>query len=234
MPYKPVLAIVIPVYNEEQRLPILLKDWQPVLKATGVPYKLILIDDGSRDNSLKLLQQMAGDDPCLEVHTQPNAGHGPAILKGYRLAVAQADWIFQIDSDHQLETDAFPRLWEQKAGYDLLLGQRQEKNASSGRRWISRLSKWSVRCFFGPAVRDVNSPYRLMRGECLRPALEKIPANSFAPNVLLTSWFIRKKHRIFVVPVDARKVDVRSSRMSRYFFIGALRSFQQLILFRIK
>jgi glycosyltransferase involved in cell wall biosynthesis len=234
MPYKPVLAVVIPVYNEEQRLPLLLNDWQPVFKATGVPYRLILIDDGSRDNSLEMLRKLAADDPSLEVHTQPNAGHGPAILKGYRLAAAESDWVFQIDSDHQLETDAFPRLWAQKDGYHLLLGQRREKNASQGRRWISRLSKWSVRWFFGPAVRDVNSPYRLMRSECLRPALEKIPANSFAPNVLITSWFIRKKHRIFVTPVEARKVDVRSSRMSRYFFIGALRSFQQLILFRIK
>jgi dolichol-phosphate mannosyltransferase len=234
MPYKPVLAIVIPVYNEEQRLPVLLEDWQPLFRNSGVPYKLILIDDGSKDNSLGLLQRLAADDPSLEVHTQPNAGHGPAILKGYRLAAAEADWVFQIDSDHQLETDAFPQLWAQRAGYDLLLGQRREKNASPGRRWISRLSKWSVRWFFGPAVRDVNSPYRLMRSECLLAALEKIPANSFAPNVLITSWFIRKKRRIFVTGVDARTTGVRSSRMSRYFFIGALRSFQQLILFRLK
>jgi len=234
MPYKPLLAIVIPVYNEEQRLPILLQDWEPVFEATGVPYRWILIDDGSKDKSLQLLKKLAADDPRLEVHTQPNAGHGPAILKGYALAVKEAGWVFQIDSDHQLEPDAFPRLWAQKDSYDLLLGQRRDKNASPGRRWISRLSKWSVRWFFGPAVRDVNSPYRLMRSECLLPALQKIPANSFAPNVLITSWFIRKKHRIFVTGVEARKVDVRSSRMSRYFFIGALRSFQQLIVFRIK
>jgi dolichol-phosphate mannosyltransferase len=235
MPYKPALSVVIPVYNEAANLPALLRDWQPVFRETVVEYTIILIDDGSKDNSLRLLQTLAAGDPRLEVHTQPNAGHGPAILNGYHRAIAAGSaWIFQIDSDHQLETGAFRQLWANRKDYDLLLAQRQEKNASPGRQWVSRFTGWSVRLFFGAGVSDINSPYRLIRSESLQPALKKIPADSFAPNVLITAWFIKKKCRIFITSVSPMKEGLRQSRMNRYFLRGVLRSFGQLILFRIK
>jgi len=129
---------------------------------------------------------------------------------------------------------AFRELWVNKEGYDLLLAQRRDKNASSGRQWISRFTGWSVRLLFGSGVSDINSPYRLMRSSALQPALQKIPADSFAPNVLLTAWFIKKKYRIFIATVNPMKEGGRKSRMNRYFLRGALRSFRQLIAFRVK
>src|ERR1700722_14731527 len=100
MSNNPVLAVVIPVYNEEGNLLSLLRDWQPVFRELSVPYQLIFIDDGSTDESAGGLRELQGTDPSVEVITQANAGHGPAILRGYRLAV-DAEWVFQIDSDHQ-------------------------------------------------------------------------------------------------------------------------------------
>src|SRR5580692_2716366 len=117
----PTLAVVIPVYNEQDNLIPLLQDWQPVFQETRVPYLLIFIDDGSTDNSLRLLEQVS--DPAVRVITQPNSGHGPAVLRGYRLAL-DAEWVFQIDSDHQLDPGAFQDLWSNRDQYDLLLAER--------------------------------------------------------------------------------------------------------------
>lgn len=235
MPSKPTLSVVIPVYNEADKLKALLGDWQTVFKNTGVAYNIILIDDGSKDNSLSILKKLAATDPALDIHTQSNAGHGPAILNGYHRAIdGGAEWIFQIDSDHQLETTAFRNLWANKEDFDLLLAQRRDKNATQGRQWISRFTGWSVRLLFGAGVSDINSPYRLMRSKALQPALQRIPADSFAPNVLITAWFIKKKYRIFIATVNPMKDGGRKSRMNRYFLRGALRSFRQLIAFRIK
>jgi dolichol-phosphate mannosyltransferase len=232
-PGGPALAVVIPVYNEEKNLGALLRDWQGVLGRIGAPYTIILIDDGSKDGSLRMLREMQEKDARLEVYSQPNAGHGPAILKGYRLGLL-AEWVFQIDSDHQLDEGAFRTLWDNREGYDLLIGQRREKNASAARQVVSRLSTLMVRILVGGSVRDVNSPYRLMRAACLETALGKIPANSFAPNVLITSWFVRRKYRIFTTVVENRGEGQRFSRMSAYFLRGVLRSSLQTILFRLK
>ncbi|HEV9036360.1 MAG TPA: glycosyltransferase family 2 protein [Puia sp.] len=233
IPQKTELAIVIPVYNEEQNLRALFRDWQPVFKASGASYRIIAIDDGSADDSVRLLQSLQSENPVISIHTQPNSGHGAAILKGYRLAL-DAEWVFQMDSDHQLDTGAFVRLWANRNDYDLLIAQRADRNASKGRRWISRFSTGMVRMLYGRGVTDVNSPYRLMRSQVLRSALEKIPAGSFAPNVLLTSWFILKKRRIFTTTVELRNDGLRRSRLNRYFLRGSFRSCIQTILFRIR
>jgi glycosyltransferase involved in cell wall biosynthesis len=228
------LAVVIPVYNEEQHIAALLKDWQPVFDATGVPYRVILIDDGSKDRTPELLKALQEKDASLSIYTQPNAGHGPSILRGYRLAL-DAEWVFQIDSDHQLEMYAFCELWSSRNQYDLLLAERKEKNANFSRRCISFISGLIFHTLFGRAVNDVNTPYRLIRSESLCEALTKIPADSFAPNILLTAWFVGKKRRIFTTKTGLRGgLQQRTSKMNGYFLLGALRSALQTLLFRIK
>jgi dolichol-phosphate mannosyltransferase len=155
-------------------------------------------------------------------------------LKGYRLAL-EAEWVFQIDSDHQLDTAAFANLWANRENKDLLIAERMEKNATAGRNRLSSLSRFMVQLLYGCQVKDVNSPYRLMRAAQLRPALERIPSGSFAPNILITSWFVAKKGRIFTSIVEVRKEgSLRQSKLSGYIFRGALRSAFQTILFRIR
>ena len=228
------MAIVIPVYNEAENLPALLSDWQPVFQSTGASYRVILIDDGSADGSLALLQQLQSENPTLSVHTQPNAGHGPAILKGYRLA-KDAEWVFQIDSDHQLDTARLRPAWANRERYDLLIAERRENNASLARRCVSRVTAKLVHLLYNAGIRDVNCPYRLMRCSFLQKAIDRIPARAFAPNVLLTGWFLAKKVRIFTTVTGRRKEGVqRQSRMNPYFLKGVWQSTIQMIQFRRK
>jgi len=234
MPDSPTLAIVIPVYNEQENLIPLLEDWLPVFKATGATFRVIFIDDGSTDQGHVRLCRIREEEDSIEVITQVNAGHGPAILRGYGQAL-DAEWVFQIDSDHQLDPAAFRDLWNNRDRYDLLLAERVDKNASRGRRLVSGISRGIVHVLFGPAVNDVNSPYRLMRAARLREALQKVPGRSFAPNILVTGWFILKKSRIFTTGVMPRGgAPRRRSRLNGYFLRGAIRSAIQTLLFRIR
>jgi dolichol-phosphate mannosyltransferase len=232
-PQKPLLAIVIPAYNEAEHIPGLLRDWQPVFNATGVPYTIIFIDDGSTDDSQTLLKSLQTANPHLQVHRQKNAGHGPAIIKGYNIA-GEAEWVFQIDSDHQLDPAAFEKLWEQRENYDLLLAQRNEGHNAAARRMLSRTAVAMVQLLYGAGIEDANCPYRLIRGTHLQEALKKVPPGSFAPNILLTSWFIRKKSRIFTTVVNRREEGQRPSTISGYMIRGALLSGLQTILFRLR
>jgi dolichol-phosphate mannosyltransferase len=234
MPNSPTLAVVIPVYNEQENVMSLLRDWQPLFRETAVPYQAIFIDDGSTDNSLRLLEQV--NDPSIRVVIQLNAGHGTAILRGYRLALAlDAEWIFQIDSDHQLDPAPFAELWNIRDRYDLLVAEREDKDAGFGRRLISGISRGIVHLLYGTAVNDVNSPYRLMRAARLREALQKIPAATFAPNVLITAWFVLKKSRIFTTKTRPRGgAGRRRSRLNGYILRGAIRSAFQTLMFRLR
>ncbi|HET6254200.1 MAG TPA: glycosyltransferase family 2 protein [Puia sp.] len=244
MPDQPSLAVVIPVFNEQENLAPLLNDWLPVFRQATAHYRIILVDDGSTDQSLPVLREMQRHEPSIEVITQANAGHGPAILRGYRMAVrlpgpgpanSDAEWVFQIDSDHQLDPAAFRELWDNRDRYDLLLAERVDKNASAGRRLISGISRCIVHGLYGPIVDDVNSPYRLMRSARLSEALLKIPARSFAPNILITAWFVRRKRRIFTMAVTPRgAAGLRRSKLSGHIWRGAIRSAVQTVLFRLR
>ncbi len=228
------LQVVIPVYNEEANLPALMEDWRQTFAAIPVRYRFLFIDDGSTDGSLPLLKTMQETTPDMQVYSQPNAGHGPAILTGYRLAL-DSEWILQLDSDHQLDPSAFTRLWQHRQGYDLLIGQRQDKNAAIGRTCVSKISAALVRLLYGRGIKDVNSPFRLFRSSRLAEALTQIPAQSFAPNVLLTAWFLAKGAPVWTMPVTLRSnTPLRRSRITGYFLKGSLRAFFQTILFRFR
>lgn len=228
------LAVVIPVFNEEKNIGELLRDWQATLQAIPVRYRFIIINDGSTDNSLPILQSIAGQTPELEIHTQPNAGHGPAILNGYRRAL-DCEWIFQIDSDHQHDPAVFATLWKNRNEFDFLLGERKEKNATPARKTVSFVSTGIVRLLYGNRVKDVNSPYRLMRRTLLKPAMSGVPGNSFAPNILLTAWFVFFKVRIFTIALGHRTGGIqRPSKMNFYILRGCFQSIFQTILFRFR
>ena len=228
------LKVVIPVYNEEASLPALMDDWRQVFAAIPVRCRFLFVDDGSTDGSLSLLRTLQQATPDIVIHSQPNAGHGPAILAGYQMAL-DAEWIFQLDSDHQLDPSAFARLWQHRQQYDLLVGQRQDKNATFGRRCVSTASSSLVRLLYGRGIKDVNSPFRLFRSSRLAEALPHIPAQSFAPNVLLTAWFLAKGAPVWTMPVPLRtNTPLRKSRMNGYFLKGSLQALLQTILFRFR
>jgi len=236
------LTVVIPVFNEEKSIVGLLQDWHNTFQSIPVRYHFLIVDDGSGDNSGPILQSMKEQLPDIEIHTQTNAGHGPAILAGYRQALGidppttpAPEWIFQIDSDHQHDPSVFTTLWKNRHSFDFLLGERMDKNATLPRQFVSGISRWTVRFFYGPKVKDVNSPYRLMRSSELKEALPFIPRNTFAPNILLTAWFVFFQTRIFTTALGNRSEGIRrQSKMNRYFLRGCFQSIFQTILFRFR
>ena len=97
------LCVVMPVYNEEDAIGPVLKKWTVALDALSVDYVIRPYNDGSKDKSLQVMQDVAKDLPCVDVRDKINGGHGNTILTGYRDAVSDGyDWVFQIDSDDEI------------------------------------------------------------------------------------------------------------------------------------
>lgn len=227
------LSIVIPVYNEASAILKLLGDWSKVFDELNVSYQFIFINDGSFDNSADILRRERKSNNKIVIIDQSNMGHGPAIIKGYRMALP-SKWIFQIDGDHQYSPETFIDLWKNREHYDLLIGERVQRNESMARNIISAIARLSVKLLCKDGIKDVNSPYRLMRSAELANAIAVIPSNSFAPNIMISLFFLGKKRRVYIAPIYASGVLSRKSVISGYIMMGSIRSFFQIVKFRMK
>ncbi|UCD49733.1 MAG: glycosyltransferase [Phycisphaerales bacterium] len=218
------LALVMPMYNEEGCAARVVQSWLTTLTDLKVDFLMIILDDGSTDSTAQVLDTFA-DNPRVRIIHQANAGHGPTILQGYRQAARLADWVFQCDGDDETPSAAFRPLWERRTEYDAVLGFRCERQQSWGRSLLSRCSRLSVRLLFGAGVRDVNVPYRLVRASVLEPIVERIAAETFAPNVLISGALIRTGARICNTPVSCQQRQSGCSIRPWKLFKGAWRSF---------
>lgn len=127
------LAVVMPVYNEQECIAAVVDAWRAVLAKLNIDYLLIVLNDGSQDATPAALAKFTEDRHISIVH-KTNSGHGPTILLGYRQAVEIARWVFQCDSDDEMSPEYFPHLWEKRKHYDALFGFRSGREQNTGRR----------------------------------------------------------------------------------------------------
>jgi dolichol-phosphate mannosyltransferase len=189
------LSIVVPVYNGQDTIEKVVREWSAVFGALGTNYEFRIYDDGSKDQTGAMLDKLAVEFPRLVVTHKPNEGHGPTILRGYRESIG--NWVFQMDSDDELGPDAFPDLWSRRADHDFLIATRKARSSPLARRILTKGSRLVTKLLFGSGIRDVNSPYRLMSREFLEHELPVIPADTFAPNVILSGLAARNHWRIY-------------------------------------
>ncbi len=232
-PNRDSLAVVIPVYNERDIISEVISDWDTTLRSLNIHYEIHTYDDGSTDDSLHVLNSMASQYDSLVVHTSINAGHGPTLLKGYTRAL-EFDWIFQIDSDGEMTSEFFEKLWHSRSSYDFLLGGRSQRTQPLSRKIISFISRSIVFTLYGRGIWDVNSPYRLMRVSAFQKFIQTIPAQTFAPNLILSGLSNLEKLRYLEIPIphqNRQTGEVSIKKLS--LLIAAFKSLVQTINFRL-
>lgn len=205
------LAVVMPAYNERDCIVRVVRSWVSTLSAEGIDFRVIVINDGSTDDTAAELEAFR-NEPRVIVINKPNSGHGPTILVGYSEAVGLARWVFQCDSDDEIRPEHFPTLWRSREQFDALFGIRSDRSQAPSRRLISYVSNLTVRVFFGQGVADANTPYRLIRAPILRDIISQIPSNTFAPNVIISGALAKAGARILNHPVfwELRKTGTTS------------------------
>ncbi len=184
---------VMPVYNEEACIEGVCLEWLEQMRCIGGA--LLVVDDGSRDDTPSILERLAQTNGDLIVIHQQNGGHGAAILAGYRHALEMSpEWIFQVDSDGEMPASIFAAMWMLRDRAPFLLGRRCGRRTHSLRLALSTMHRWLLTLMFGVRVQDPNIPFRLMRGGELRELLARVPPTVFAPNVFLAILAARSGH----------------------------------------
>ena len=227
------LYIVIPVYNEQDIIEKVVRDWHKVAEKTGNNSRVAVFNDGSKDDTLAILQALKNQLPFLEIIDKPNSGHGQTCLFAYRYALAQgANFIFQTDSDDQTYTEDFWQFWDKRHEHNFIFGFRRKRGDGFVRWVISKVLSGVIFAIFGVFIKDSNVPFRLHKSQVLKNYLERVPPNFYLANSLLPILFAKGGEKIKWLDIKfaARKHGVDSVPIKKMFRVGfrVVRDFIQL------
>ena len=227
------LYIIIPAYNEGENIKEVIEDWYPIAESHGQKSKLVIIDDGSKDGTYKIMKKIAKNRPLFEPVTKPNAGHGATVLYGYNYAIKKgATYIFQTDSDGQTLPSEFEQFWQLRDKYDMVIGWRKGRQDGFSRIFVTKTLKLIIKLFFGVTVTDANTPFRLMKSSTLKKYINLIPKDFNLSNVVLSVIYTKKNRKVKFIPITfrPRQGGVNSINLKKIFGIGkqAVKDFRQI------
>lgn len=155
------LSIFFPAYNEEDNIADSVRRAHDVARTITDRYEIIVVDDGSKDRTAEIVENLAKDNPRIRLirHT-PNQGYGAAVWSG--IQAARYDWVFFTDADLQFKLEELTKLVEFVPEYDMVLGYRAPRKDPFIR--LVNAKGWNVinRIVFGLRVRDIDCAFKLM------------------------------------------------------------------------
>jgi len=215
------VSVVVPMFNEQESIPELYHEIKSTLERLGKPYEIVLVDDGSTDNTLaKALQLSKDDDHVTVIQLSRNFGHHPAATCG--MAYSTGKIVVLLDADLQNDPADIPRLVEQiEAGFDVVRGWRKGRKDPLWRRVPSRFVNWLTCKATGVKLHDYGCSMVACRRE-IADRLASLTERSRHTSALI-SWLGGK--------VCELQVNHRPRRFgrSKYHFISLVRLTVNLI-----
>ena len=224
-PGNSVLSVVVPIFNEAASLPGVLEELVPYCR--NHKWKLILVDDGSTDNTPAILKDYEEYPDLNIIHHKVNRGYGGALKTG----ILQADtpYVVTMDADGQHEFGDIEKMlgFCQEKDADLVVGNRGKQGSSSLYRSIG---KWMIRKFAAllmPVhISDLNSGFKLYQSELVQRYLSICP-DSMAFSDVITLVFIKKRHLVLEHPITIKKRATGKSTINTFTAIQTVMEISQ-------
>lgn len=231
------LILVMPAYNEEEAIEKVVEAWHTYFskELPNLQWQILVVNDGSKDRTGAILDQLSEKLPHLQVMHQKNQGHGNSVLNGYEKALRQqSDYIFQTDSDHQLVPEDFMAFWSARKNSPFILGNRVNRKDPFIRLMVTLILRFIILLRFRKYIPDSNIPYRLMKTSFLQQIMHHMPAERpFAPNVFLSVLAAKNDVKLMNLPVQhlARETGEVSIKKWKLFKV-LIRSWSELLRFK--
>lgn len=179
------ISLVMPTYNEEQIIEKVVRQWHSQVVAEIEGSEFIIVNDGSTDSTFEILERLKSEFPALKIiHLKHNIGHGKAVRVGFNQVKNPV--IFQVDSDNQFKAEDFWKLYQHIDKNDIVLGFRGPRMDHLDRRIVSMLLRFVNMIIFGIWVKDINSPFKLIKAEVLGEVVKDTPEDFlFFPIIFL-------------------------------------------------
>ncbi len=226
------LSFFFPAHNEEANLEALVDEALATLPGLATKFEVIAIDDGSKDRTPAIADELAVRHPDLfrVVHHPVNLGYGAALRSGFR--AARYDLIAFVDGDRQFKVVDLARLTERiaaKDSPDVVVGYRLKRADPPIRRWYARIYRLSNRIFFGVRVRDIDCACKLFKRAALEPIRVESGGAFFTAELLIKLRFEGRRIGQVGVPHYARTAGSPTGAKPKVVF-RAVRDFWSLRL----
>lgn len=195
---EPWLSVVIPAHNEEETISKTLNDLKVVLDETKKSYEIIVVDDGSTDNTSEIINK----NKNIHLVQHPyNKGYGAALETGIKNATS--DLILIMDADGTYPAKEIPRLLEYTDEYDMIVGSRTGKDVNiqlyrrPAKWFLSKLANYLSRT----KIPDINSGMRVFRKEDIKKFFGILPSG-FSFTTTMTLAYFSNDYNVKYVPID--------------------------------
>ena len=161
------ISVVLPAYNEALSIKGELKDIFDFLKDNFNDFEIIVVDDGSKDDTYDICNSMVqklGSRIKVLQHSK-NKGYGAALRSG--LFSSEKDLVFYTDADNQFDINELPKFIKAIENYDLVIGYRMGRQDTVVRKFASFAYKLLIRIIFGLKVKDIDCSFKLFKRRCL-------------------------------------------------------------------
>lgn len=158
------ISVVVPLYNEAESLPELAAWIDRVARENALSYEIIMVDDGSTDDSWSVIERLKADYPSIRaVSFVRNYGKSAALYVGFE--AAEGEVVFTMDADLQDSPDEIPQMRRMilDEGYDLVSGWKKKRYDPIGKRWPSKFFNFTARLVSGIRLHDFNCGLKAYR-----------------------------------------------------------------------
>ncbi len=222
----------MPAFNEAENIPGMVADVLCVLQRLADDFEVIVVDDGSQDDTAVVTQALAAQYPEVRlVRHEENMGYGTAVLTG--LSHASKDLVFFTDADRQFDLSELEKLLVHIETADLVVGYRQPRRDPFMRRMNGKGWSWLVTLLFGYTARDIDCAFKLMR----RSVVERLEKQITSGGATFSAEFlVRAKQagfKIKEVPLNGHRPRVAGSPTGANPRVIA-RAFKELVQFRLE
>jgi len=192
------ISVFFPCYNEQENIERVAKSAVELLESLKLDYEIIIVNDGSKDNTGKIADKLASENPRIKVvHHSPNKGYGAALQSGFKAATKE--YVFYTDGDGQFDIKELPLLFKYVPEYDIVTGFRIKRQDNFMRKLNAFCWTTMVNILFGMKIRDMDCAFKLYK----RKIFDEITLKSTGAliNTEIFARFNNKGYRVYQLGV---------------------------------
>ena len=202
----PLLSLVVPAYNEAERLPTTLPAVIAFLDAQPYASELILVNNNSRDDTRRIALEFAATGAYIRVLDEMTQGRGAAVRTG--MLAAEGEYLFMADADFSMPVAEIAKFLPPRLGrYDVAIGSREAPgavryNEPAYRHFMGRVFNFYVKVLAIPGFEDTQCGFKCFRREVAHDILPRQTIDGWAFDVELLFIALRQGYHVVEVPVD--------------------------------